>query len=91
MEWNDLSNEAKSFIEWVEHPFTSERLTVEVKLNNEFVFPKSFYDMPKSVMVTKNVFDEVLNFVTEDEELQCEQFSNGFTFKIKDDSELKLH
>jgi len=87
MKWNDLSNEAKSIIEWIENPYTRERLTIEIKLNKEFIFPAS----SESVMVTKNIYDEVLQFVTDDANLQCQQFADSLIFKIKDDSKLKLH
>ena len=47
--------------------------------------------MKKSVMVTKNIYDEVLQFVTDDVNLQYQQFTDSLIFKIKDDSKLKLH
>lgn len=83
MEWKDLSNKAKSIIEWIENPWTGDGLTVEIKLNKEFVFPHTFGDMPKSVMVTKELYNEVLRFVTEDDNIQCEQFLDGLIFKMK--------
>ena len=36
MEWNDLSNSAKSIIEWVENPFTNQRETIEIKIGEVF-------------------------------------------------------
>nr|WP_024835461.1 hypothetical protein [Clostridium sp. 12(A)] len=80
MEWKDLSNEAKSIIEWVEDPRSNKRRTVEVELNKEFVFPMSFDGMPKSIMVTKDLYKEVLKFATEDKNLFCEQFLDGLIF-----------
>lgn len=83
MEWSELSNEAKSVIEWVEDPRTGDKPTIEIKINKEFVFPYTFDDMPKSVMITKDLYDEVLRFVTEDDNLKCEQFLDGLVFKMK--------
>lgn len=36
MKWNDLSNDAKSIIEWVENPFTNKRETIEIKIGEVF-------------------------------------------------------
>ncbi|WP_143322938.1 hypothetical protein [Clostridium sp. HBUAS56010] len=85
MQWNELSNRAKSIIEWVEDPRTGNRPTVEVKLDKEFIFPQSIDDLPKSVMVTSELYNEVLRFVTEDDNIRCEQFLDGFLFKLKEE------
>lgn len=36
MLWADLSNQAKSVIEWVEDPFTDRRTTIEIKIGERF-------------------------------------------------------
>ena len=44
-----------------------------------------------NILVTKELYQEVLRFVTEDDEIQCEQFMYGLLFKLKEDSKVKLH
>ncbi|GLB26546.1 hypothetical protein LXJ15735_27870 [Lacrimispora xylanolytica] len=73
----------RTIIEWVDDPRTGERPTVEIKLNEEFVFPLHFDDLPKSILVTKNLYNEVLRFVTEDKNIQYEQFLDSLIFKMK--------
>ena len=43
------------------------------------------------IVVTKELYQEILKFVTEDNEIQCEQFMDGLLFKLKEDSNVKLH
>ena len=91
MEWKELSNEAKSIIEWVEDPYTNKRRTLSIKIG-EYFEPETIHEMkPTKVMVTKDIYHEVLEYVTNDKELQCEQFTDEFIFKIKDSSNLILH
>lgn len=97
MEWNDLSNSAKSIIEWVENPFTNQRETIEIKIGEVFhrKCPMFCGDTGKTsdiyIVVTKELYQEILKFVTEDNEIQCEQFMDGLLFKLKEDSNVKLH
>lgn len=96
MEWNDLSNSAKSIIEWVENPFTNQRETIEIKIGEVFHRKCPMYcgDNWKhpDVIVTKELYQEILKFVTEDNEIQCEQFVDGsLLFKLKENSNVKLH
>lgn len=91
MQWNDLSDETKSIIEWVEDPYTNKRRVIEIRIG-EYFEPVTQYGMkPTKIMVTKEIYQEVLSFVTEDKEMQYEQVDNGLIFKIKDDSDLQLH
>jgi hypothetical protein len=91
MQWSDLSNEAKSIIEWVENPYTHEKETVEIKIGETFHrdCPKLCNDFtddePKcDILVTKELFQEVLMYVTEDDKIQCEQFiDNSLLFRLK--------
>lgn len=97
MKWNDLSNDAKSIIEWVENPFTNKRETIEIKIGEVFHRKCPMYCMDKgkqsdvNILVTKELYQEILRFVTEDNEIQCEQFMDGLLFRLKDDSKVKLH
>ena len=44
-----------------------------------------------NIFITKELYQEVLRFVIEDDEIQCEQFMDGLLFKLKEDSKVKLH
>ena len=97
MEWNELSNEAKSVIEWVENPFTNKRETIEIKIGEVFHRKCPMYcgnngkQPDVNIFITKELYQEVLRFVIEDDEIQCEQFMDGLLFKLKEDSKVKLH
>ena len=97
MKWNDLSNDAKSIIEWIENPFTNKRETIEIKIGEVFhrKCPSYYGDNGRqpdaNILVTKELYQEVLRFVIEDDEIQCEQFMDGLLFKLKEDSKVKLH
>lgn len=85
MEWKNLSNEAKSVIEWIENPFTGERETIEIKIGE--VFQRKFPSV--NILVTKELYQEILRFVTEDDNIQCEQFMDNLLFRLKET--VKLH
>ena len=97
MRWNDLSNDAKSIIEWVENPFTNKRETIEIKIGEVFHRKCPMYcgnngkQPDVNIFITKELYQEVLRFVTEDDEIQCEQFMDGLLFKLKEYSKVKLH
>ena len=97
MKWNDLSNDAKSIIEWVENPFTNKRETIEIKIGEVFYRKCPMYcgDNGKqtdvNILVTKELYQEVLKFVIEDDEIQCEQFMDSLLFRLKEESKVKLH
>ena len=97
MKWNDLSNDAKSIIEWVENPFTNKRETIEIKIGEVFHRKCQMHcgddgrQSDVNILVTKELYQEVLRFVTEDDEIQCEQFIDGLLFRLKEDSKVKLH
>lgn len=99
MLWTDLSNDAKSVIEWIEDPFTNRRTTVEIKIGERFqrncpMYCADYDDENNNnvdILITKELYQEILRFVIEDKELQCEQFTDSLIFKIRDDSELALH
>lgn len=97
MKWNDLSDSAKSIIEWIENPFTNQRETIEIKIGEVFhrKYPMYCGDNGKhsdvNIAVTKELYQEILKFVTEDNEIQCEQFMDELLFKLKEDSNVKLH
>ena len=90
MGWNELTNEAKGIIEWIEDPYTGKRRILEIKIGEMFE-PVSIYAMkPTRIMITKDLYQEVISFVKEDKNLDWWHFTDGFTFKIKDSSNFKL-
>lgn len=98
MLWEDLSNRAKSVIEWVEDPFTNKRTTIEIKIGERFQRKCPMYcgdfsgeNNNVDIFITKELYQEILQFVTEDKELQSEHFTDSLIFKIRDDSDLVLH
>ena len=44
-----------------------------------------------NILVTKELYQEVLRFVIEDDEIQCEQFMDSLLFRLKEESKVKLH
>lgn len=98
MLWTDLSDKAKSVIEWVEDPFTDKRIAIEIKIGERFQRKCPMYcgdyfgkEQNVDILITKELYQEILRFVIEDKELQCEQFTDSLIFKIRDDSKLILH
>lgn len=98
MLWKELSNEAKSIIEWIEDPFTNRRTTIEIKIGERFQRKCPMYcgdfsgeEQNMDILITRELYQEILRFVSEDKELQYEQFTDSLIFKIKDDSNLDLH
>lgn len=92
MQWNGLSNEAKAIIEWVENPHTNERETVEIKIGEVFhrdcLKPCGDFsgnELKCNILVTRELYQEVLRYVTEDDKIQYEQFMDGLLiFRLKD-------
>lgn len=98
MLWEKLSNEAKSVIEWVEDPFTNRRTTIEIKMGERFQRKCPMYcgdysgkEQNVDILITKELYQEILRFATEDKELECIQFTDSLIFKIRDDSNLALY
>ena len=41
-----------------------------------------------NILVTKKLYQEILKYVTEREDIQCEQFGDGLIFRLKDGVEI---
>lgn len=92
MEWKDLSEEAKSIIEWVVSPITNWKKTIEIKIGEIFHrdcprFCGEVYGKSSSVdvLVTKKVYQEVLKYVSKQEDMQYEQSPGRLIFRLKDE------
>lgn len=91
MNWTELSDNAKSVIEWVENPYTRKRETVAVKVGEKFT--KNLYGKQiVSIPITKVLFDEIHSFVSMDSNIQSVINLEGeLMFAIKPESNLRLH
>lgn len=90
MEWKDLSNEAKSIIEWVQNPFTYKKELISIEIGGHFIkehLPKYSYDDSDriDILITKELYKEIVKYVTQDNNLNYIISKNGITFKLKDD------
>lgn len=95
MEWKDLSEEAKGVIEWVINPFTNFRQTIEIKNGEMFHRECSRFCMDYrniidniDILITKELYQEILKYVKESEDMEYEKFSDSFVFRLKDGVEV---
>ena len=95
MRWKDLSNEAKSVIEWVQNPFTDKRELISVKIGGHFVkeyLPKySYNDSDRiDILITNELYEEITKYVTQDDNFDYAISKNGITFKLKDNVQIYI-
>ena len=64
MEWRNLSDEAKSVIEWVENPYTYKREIISIEVGGYFNPIKEV-----NIQITEELFKEILSWVESDKEL----------------------
>lgn len=95
MEWKKLSEEAKSIIEWVISPITNRKQTIEIKIGETFhrECPKFCGDFDEplgdiNITVTQKLYQEIVNYVIEAEDMQYEKSSDGLIFRLKDEVEI---
>lgn len=86
MEWKNLSNESKSVIEWVENPFTHKREIISIEIGGYFNPIREV-----NIQITEELFKEILSWVQYDKEITYELNGSKLTFKLSDDSKVKLH
>lgn len=86
MEWKNLSNESKSVIEWVENPFTRKREIISIEIGGYFNPIREV-----NIQITEELFKEILSWVQYDKEITYELNGSKLTFKLSDDSKVKLH
>lgn len=89
MRWNDLSIEAKSVIEWVENPYTKNRSSICIEVGHHF---KRYCgsDGVVDILITDELYEEIKQFVQQDNNLEISKEIKEITFKIKDSSNLQL-
>lgn len=96
MEWNELSNEAKSVIEWVESPWTNKKEDVEIQVGVNFQRKVPTYSFDESdkvdIPMTIKLFSEIIKFVASDNNLETVSYDaevHKYVFRMKED--VKLH
>ena len=96
MEWKDLSNEAKSVIEWVENPFTNRKDSITIQVGVNFQRKVPAYAEERSgkcdIPITKKLFSEIIKYVASDNNLETVSYdeeTKTYVFRIKE--EIKLH
>lgn len=96
MEWNELSNESKSVIEWVESPWTNKKEDVEIQVGVNFQRKVPTYSFEKSgkvdIPMTMKLFSEIIKFVASDNNLETVSYDaevHKYVFRMKED--VKLH
>lgn len=91
MAWNDLSVDAKNIIEWIEDPFTHKRESVCIK-SGEWFRRNGHGTGDVHILVTPELFREVLGFVKDDNNLQATVSLDGeLIFALRPDSNVQLH
>ena len=93
MKWKDLSHEAKSIIEWVQNPFTDKRELISIKIGSHFVkehLPKYSYNNSDriDILITNELYEEIVKYVAQDDNLDCAISKNGVTFRLKDNVQI---
>ena len=88
MYWKNLSNEAKSVIEWVENPYTNRRETIKIEVGGYFTPIREV-----NILITEELFKEILSWVESDKELiyNYKYVEKKLTFRLRDGSCIKLY
>lgn len=95
MKWVDLSDDAKSVIEWIVSPITNFKQTIEIKIGETFhrECPRFCGDYGEpigkiDILITRELFQEILRYVTESEDILSNQYTDGLIFRLKDGVEV---
>ena len=89
MNWKNLSVEAKSIVEWVENPYIERGEIIKIKVGEVFHRERTDGRPNVDILVTKELYQEVLQYVLENKEIQCEYFSDVLFFKPRGENKLK--
>lgn len=96
MNWNELSEDAKSVIEWVKNPFTDKKEVVTVAEGKYFIknyqnkrslrYTETYLEDKGNckILITKPLYDEIRVYVEQDNNLLILKDSMGFSFCFKD-------
>lgn len=95
MEWKNLSEEAKGVIEWVVSPITNFKKTIKIKIGETFHrrCPKFCVDYRNTIdsidiPITKELFQEILEYVSRQEDMEYKKSSDSLIFRLKNDVEV---
>lgn len=85
MEWKQLSNEAKNVIEWLESPFTGRYNKIEIEVGKPFTATQT------NVLITQKLFNEITEYVMQDENIKVnsQEIGNKLSFKFSDEFKSK--
>ena len=70
MLWEELSNDAKSIIEWMENPITNQKHTITLEKNKKWSMSSPNWGKTPEVMVTNSVFSEIKKYVIENHDIR---------------------
>lgn len=90
MKWADLSNDAKSILEWVEHVWTGKRQVLKIERGMDFFQPLK-YAGDVHVKMTDTLFEEIKDYLPKNEgsNLDFQISEHELTVTLKDG--IKLH
>lgn len=93
MEWRNLSDDAQGVIEWVVNPFTDKKEIITIKVGGLFHrdCPRFYFGKPLgnvNILITDEVYAEVLKYVTQSEDMEYEQLGKKLVFRLKDGVEI---
>lgn len=89
MKWADLSNEAQSILEWVEHVITGRRQTLRIKLGETFHQSCIAFGGDVDIPVTQELFQEIKTWLPFSEDTVYEIQKDLIVVKLKE--EVILH
>ena len=73
-----MSNESRSILEWLVSPMTDKKLTLTVEKNK--VWTRNFTNI--NIMVTEDVFDEIKQYVNQEDDIMVEDSGDKLIFKL---------
>lgn len=86
---------SKRVIEWVVSPITNFKKTIEIKIGETFHrecprFCVNYRNTIDSIdiPITKELFQEILKYVKQSEDMQYELQTDGLIFRLKDEVEV---
>ncbi|EPD81317.1 MULTISPECIES: hypothetical protein [unclassified Paenibacillus] len=88
MKWADLSNNAKSILEWVEHVWTGQKQNIEIHKNMMWRQPLKYVG-DVNVFVTEELFDEIKTWLPHSKATVYSIDGDMIRVRLRD--EIKLH
>lgn len=84
LEWKNLSDDAKNVIEFAVNPFTDKCEIINIEVGKHFVREKvPMYATKVDILITPELFKEIKDFITQDENFEYTLTENSLIFKDK--------